>query len=80
MFKLKGCEKCGGDLYDDSGPYHGEEWVCLQCAKVYVRVHQPPEGPARRGAQLALFGSSASTVVAAGAVADSNRVYHRRRT
>ena len=30
MFRLKGCVKCGGDLF-----LEGADWECLQCGKYY---------------------------------------------
>lgn len=78
QYRLKGCGRCRGDLYLDG--IHGgkEEWACLQCSRRYVCVSLPGEGPARRGAQLALFDCSVSVVMAVGAVADCKRQYHRK--
>ncbi len=36
MFRLKGCAKCGGDLYLDDG-----DWQCLQCGRLYYRNASP---------------------------------------
>ena len=41
MLFLKGCMKCGGDLYMDYG-----DWMCLQCGKYYYRTS--PLGYIRR--------------------------------
>ena len=30
MFRLKGCVKCSGDLFQSDG-----DWQCLQCGKYY---------------------------------------------
>ena len=33
MFRLKGCLKCGGDLYLDR-----IDWQCLQCGRYYYKL------------------------------------------
>ena len=36
MFWLKGCARCGGDLYLGDG-----DWQCLQCGRSYYRNTSP---------------------------------------
>lgn len=78
MFRLKGCQKCAGDLALDQDIY-GEEWRCLQCGRRFVVASQPTAPRQRIGAQLALFPLFAPPVaVAATAAAPSPRYGPRR--
>ena len=54
--RLKGCERCGGDLLEGLRAL-GEDWVCLQCGNV-VEMETPPVTPKKtvRG-QAKLVGS-----------------------
>ncbi len=42
IVKLKGCKRCGGDLFLDQD-FEGHYIVCLQCSAIYVKNSKPIE-------------------------------------
>jgi DNA-directed RNA polymerase subunit RPC12/RpoP len=41
IVKLKGCKRCGGDLFFERD-YEGAYIFCLQCSAIYARRLVPP--------------------------------------
>ena len=42
---LRGCPRCGGDLYVDDQYLRKDDWLCLQCGHYRHRpLPQPPAG------------------------------------
>ena len=56
MFRLKGCSKCGGDLFLDEGYWH-----CLQCAKYYYRAGAPSYASSQKGGRYSAGGAFRGT-------------------
>jgi hypothetical protein len=48
---LKGCRRCGGDLYWDSEGAHGEdgEYCCILCGERYTVEEMEVKAPEKRG-------------------------------